>query len=119
MRIAGDVDCIEVHNGRNVDERYDEKQKAAYQEVYAANPSVKPIIGSDAHCFFEIGRNDVVTEGFVLREDFPECLSMAKFESNPCHRAAHGATRVVRVIKMVKGGDFSGISRILSRKLSR
>lgn len=119
IRIADDVDCIEIHNGRNADNLYDDEQEMAYQEVSKVNPSIKPIIGCDAHCFFEVGRNYVMTEMPILRDCFPECLSMAKFEFSSCHRLAHSATRVARAVKMIKGGDFNGIARVLSRKLSR
>ena len=119
IRIAGDVDCVEVHNGRNAEERFDDEQEAAYSQVAALNPDVRRVIGCDAHCDFEVGRNVVVTEAAVTREAFPACLDGAAFEASPCHPKAHGATRKARLVKMVKGGDFHGIARVLARKLSR
>ena len=119
FRIAFDVDCIETHNGRNVDARFDDEQEAAYAQAAAINPDIRRVIGCDAHCPFEIGRNVVVTESPITREEFPRCLDGALFEPSFCHPWAHGATRVARLIKMVKGGDLRGIARILTRKLSR
>lgn len=119
MRIAPDVDCVEVHNGRNVDPRYDVEQEAAYGQVAAINPGARRVVGCDAHCPFEVGRNAVVTESPITRDGFPACLDAATFETSLCHPRAHGATRIARLVKMIQGGDFSGIARVLSRKFSR
>lgn len=119
LRIASDVDCIEVHNGRNVEACYDGEQEAAFQQAAAINPNIRRIVGCDAHCAFEIGRNVVVTGCPITREAFPSCLDGAVFETNPCHPKAHAATRKARLLKMIKGGDFRGIARVLARKLSR
>lgn len=119
LRIAPDVDCIEVHNGRNVEARFDEEQERAYEQASAINPAIRRVIGCDAHCFFEVGRNTVVTDAPVTREGFPACLDGARFEGSPCHPLAHGTTRLARLVKLIAGGDFREISRILARKLSR
>lgn len=118
LRIANDVDCIEVHNGRNAEERFDARQESAYEQAAALNPSIRRVIGCDAHCDFEVGRNVVVTGDVVTRDNFPACLDKAAFESSPCHPKAHGTTRKARLVKMIKGGDFHGIARVLARKLS-
>lgn len=119
LRIAADVDCIEVHNGRNVEVRYDDEQEAAFRQAVAINPNIRRVVGCDAHCDFEVGRNVVITEAPVTREGFPACLDRAVFVTNPCHPKAHGATRKARLIKMIGGGDIRGIARVLARKLSR
>ncbi len=119
LRIAADVDCIEVHNGRNVEARYDDEQEAAFQQAAAINPSIRRVVGCDAHCDFEVGRNVVTAEAPITREGFPACLDEALFEVHPCHPKAHRATRKARLIKMIKGGDIRGIARVLARKLSR
>ena len=119
LRIAEDVDCIEVHNGRNVEVRYDHEQELAFKEASVVNPSIRRVIGCDAHCIFEVGRNIVITDGPVIRDNFPACLNGAVFEGKSCHPLAHCTTRVVRFFKLIAGGDLREISRILARKLSR
>jgi predicted metal-dependent phosphoesterase TrpH len=119
LRVACDVDCVEVHNGRNIDQRFDEEQEVAYEQVARINPDAKRVIGCDAHCFFEIGRNVVITDSPISRGSFPTCLGSAVFESSAFLPLAHRTTKLVRLIKMVKGGDFRGIARVLARKLSR
>lgn len=115
LSVAENVACVEVHNGRNVDSRYDDMQEIAYEEVFAINPFAKRIVGCDAHCFFEIGRNTVVTESLITRDTFPLCLDKAVFDCSQCHPLAHCTTRIVRFLKMIVGGDFNGVSRVLFR----
>lgn len=113
-RVAGEVDCIEVHNGRNADPSFDEEQERIANEL-----GIPAVIGADAHCFFEVGRNAVVTSAPFTREGFAETLSSASFEPSPCHPLAHAATRAVRVLKMVSRGDFGGVRRALVRRFAR
>lgn len=119
LRIASEIDCIEVHNGRNAECRYDDEQEAAYLQAAAINPHIRRIVGCDAHCSFEVGRNVVTTCLPVTRERFPECLDEADYEKSPCHPKAHATTRKVRLLKMLEGGDLRGIARVLARKFSR
>lgn len=119
LRIAAEVDCIEVHNGRNADSFYDAMQEQAWREVVAINPSARRVVGCDAHCFFEVGRNWVETASPVRREGFPVVLDGAKLHASPCHPFAHPATRVVRVFRMLVRGDFSGLRRAVLRRATR
>lgn len=119
LRIAPEIDCIEVHNGRNAERRYDDEQEAAYMQAAAINPHIRRIVGCDAHCSFEVGRNVVSSYVPVTRECFPECLDEADYETSPCHLKAHATTRKVRLLKMLEGGDLRGITRVLARKFSR
>ena len=119
LRIAGDIDCIEVHNGRNIEDYFDDEQENAYAQAAAVNPSIRRVVGCDAHCDFEVGRNVMTTEAAIVREYFPACLDGASFDVSSCHPKAHASTRKARLVKMIKGGDFHGIARVLARKLSR
>lgn len=118
LRIAADIDCIEIHNGRNIEACFDEEQEMAYIQAAQINPSIRRVIGCDAHCFFEVGRNTVVTDKPVTKETFPQCLDNALFEPSACHLLAHRTTRFTRLVKLIVGGDFHEIYRALARKLS-
>lgn len=113
-RLKSEFDCMEVHNGRNVDPSY-----SSVQSSIATNLGVPGVVGGDSHCFFEVGRNVCVTEEPFVRESFARVLGSAHYEVSSCHPLAHAATRAVRLIKLIGKGDFRGIHRILARKLAR
>lgn len=113
-RLASEFDCMEVHNGRNLNASYSERQAEIAGELGA--PAV---VGGDSHCFFEVGRNVCVTDENFTRESFGRMLSSARFETSACHPFAHAATRLVRLVKMIGRGDFRGVQRVLTRKLAR
>ncbi|MRX82332.1 PHP domain-containing protein [Eggerthella guodeyinii] len=111
-RNASLIDCVEIHNGRNA--------KAGFSHVQAriaSEEGLSPIIGCDAHCFFEIGRNVCVSDAPFTRKRFNETLASSRFEPSDCMRAAHGVTALVRLTKMLFEGRFDEIHRILRGKL--
>lgn len=113
-RLACEFDCMEVHNGRNVNSEYSAKQEAIAREL-----EIPAVVGGDSHCFFEVGRNVCVTDELFTCERFSSTLSNAQFETSTCHPLAHVATRFVRLAKLIGRGDIRGIHRILARKLTR
>lgn len=119
LRIAHEVDCVEVHNGRNISEGFDCRQQKAYESVREINRFVLPVIGCDAHAFFEIGRNFVVTDTPFSRENFHAVLKDAHFEPSACIEFSHTTTKLVRLLKMLRKRDFDGIRGVLHRKLAR
>lgn len=115
MRVASSVDCIEIHNGRNSSPAYDAEQEAAYEMVARCNPRVRKVVGEDAHCFFEIGRNYVELDEPLARDGFPANLEGAVLHRSTCHPLAHFTTRLVRALKMVNRGDFGALYRAVFR----
>ena len=117
-RIASLVDLMEVHNGRNIDPSYSDRQR----EI-ADSYGLRHIVGSDAHTAMEIGRNYCESEASLSEPLTPEgllqWLESASFITAPCLTAAHKKTRRDRVRKMLRKGDFRGIYRAFKRKLNK
>ena len=114
QRIQQDVDCIEIHNGRNVEAWYDARQQAVCERVGAL-----PVVGEDAHCFFEVGRNIIEMPSSQDTASFLQALRSPEvvFQRRPCIGLAHRVTKFVRLGKMIAKGDVHGIQRILYRRL--
>lgn len=108
-----DIDLIEIHNGRNVEKKYDEKQLEISKKL-----GIRKIIGSDAHTFFELGRNYVELSS-IKKENFLKEIEKANFYQKKCLKIAHQVTKVVRLIKMIEMGDLVGIQRIITNKCKR
>ena len=106
------IHCIEIHNGRNISKEYDVKQKEI-ADKYA----ILPVIGSDAHTIFEIGRNYIqISKIPDTPTNFLEALRNAEFKSKECLKFCHTLTKFARVIKFIERGDFSGLYRVIHRK---
>lgn len=111
------IDCVEVHNGRNISLDYDVRQKNISEKY-----GIKPVIGSDAHTTLEIGRNYmecIYPEQILNCDDFKECISSCKFHTKKCMRIAHKITVLAKIIKLVRKGEFYEIYRIISKKIKR
>lgn len=109
-----DIDFIEVHNGRNINEKFSVKQNEIAEKY-----NLRKIIGSDAHTFFEIGRNYVLTNKKIISNKILENYENVEFVKKKCIKFAHSWTKVARIITMIGKGDFSGICRIINRKSKR
>lgn len=107
-------DFIEIHNGRNISDKYSEKQKSIQE-----NLGVQPIIGSDAHTFIELGRNYIEIE-YTNIEDFKNnmqtIIEKAKFHKKECIKFAHTITKFARVIKMIEKGEFNELYRAVFKR---
>lgn len=112
-RIYKDVDFIEKYNGRNVSDDF-----SIEQENIANKYKLRKIVGSDAHVFFEIGRNYCVVDSYE-RNKIIECIENAVFVEKKCIKFAHTCTKFIRLFKMIRKGDFSEIVRIIKRKVNR
>lgn len=113
------IDCIEVHNGRNISTKYDVKQKEIAEKY-----GIKPVIGSDAHTTMEIGRNymecDMGCEQVTLTaENFKACIPRFQFHSCECLFMAHKMTVVVKLIKLLRKGEFHELFKAIPKKIKR
>lgn len=107
------IDLIEIHNGRNVLEEYSSKQKKIQEEL-----GIVPVIGSDAHTFFEIGRNYIIMER-PTRNTLIKNISKGEFVSKKCVKLSHSITKFVKIIKLVGKGEMNELYRIVKRKCTR
>lgn len=112
-RVANDIDCIEVHNGRNISAEYDAKQKAIAEQY-----NLPQIIGCDAHCFFEVGRNYVESAEPFTKENFLNNLASSTFHGSQCLSIAHTGTKLVRGTRILRKEGVGGILRVLNRKIA-
>ena len=113
------IDCIEVHNGRNVSTEYDVKQKEIAEKY-----GIKPVIGSDAHTTMEIGRNymecDVESVGRALTaEYFKSCIPEFQFHFSECLMIAHKITIGAKLLKLLRKGEFHELYRVVSKGIKR
>lgn len=107
------IDCIEVHNGRNIKKEYSKKQKEISEKY-----NITPIVGSDAHTIFEIGRNYIMLnkESTLTRDNFIETIKNADFNCKPCINWIHNYTKIIKLLKLLLRGDLNGIYKIIRKK---
>ncbi len=108
------IDFIEVHNGRNISENFD-----IIQNKIAEKYDLCKIIGSDAHTFFELGRNYILTENKITSNNILDNYNNVQFVSKKCIKFAHRWTRVARILTMLGKGDIHELFRIINRKCKR
>lgn len=111
------IDCIEIHNGRNVSTEYDIKQKEIADKY-----GIKPVIGSDAHTTVEIGRNymecDMGCKDYVMTAKyFKSCIPKFQFHPTGCLMIAHKITIGVKFIKLLRKGEFHELYRVISKRI--
>ncbi len=108
-----DIDFIEVHNGRNREAFYDDRQN----EI-AGRYGIKKIVGGDAHTFFELGRNYVITGKPIRGRLKVADIYGAKFVCSDFLPIAIECTRVAKAVKMIMRGDFYGLFRAVNKKIT-
>lgn len=108
------IDFIEVHNGRNISKKFDIKQNEIAEKY-----NLCKIIGSDAHTFFELGRNNVLTENKITEQTILENYKNVKFVQKECIGFAHKWTKLARILTMIGKGDFRGLFGIINKKCRR
>lgn len=112
-RIYKDVDLIECHNGRNIREEYSFKQN----EIADKYKIIK-VVGSDAHTFYEVGRNYCLVNS-ISRDNLVDEIKNADFCKKKCIKFAHFNTKIARLFKIIKGGKWNELSRIINKKFKR
>lgn len=110
-KIVEQVDFIECHNGRNVKESYSERQNELAEKY-----NLRKIIGSDAHTFYEVGRNYCLVNS-INRENIKNEIEHSTFHKSRCVKLAHQNTKVARIIKIIKGGKWNELSGIINKKI--
>ncbi len=113
-RIYKNVDLIECHNGRNI-----KKEFSVKQNQIANKYNLIKVVGSDAHTFYEIGRNYCITSEVVTKNNIKEMINKSNFKMKKSIKFAHFNTRVVRLLKLIKGGKWNELSRIINKRLKR
>lgn len=109
-----DIDFIEVHNGRNISKEYDKKQNEIAEKY-----NLTKIIGSDAHTFFELGRNYIVTKNKITIDELRNNYKDIEFNEKKCINLAHNCTKLAKIITFISKGDFYGIIRVIKKKFKR
>ena len=110
-----DIDCIEIHNGRNVSMDFSARQLEIAQRY-----NIRQVIGSDAHTLIEVGRNYMNIRNIPsCREDFIREIKDAEFVTVKCVSISHKITIFVKLFKLVLGGKFFEIYKIFIQKISQ
>mgnify|MGYP004517729865 FL=1 len=106
------IDCIECYNGRNISDRY-----ALKQTEIAEKYGLTSVIGSDAHTVFEIGRNYMIVNCIPdSPKNFKRALENVTFHKKKCLQFSHNITKVVKLFRIVKKGNFNEIYRIIEKR---
>ncbi len=114
IKLKDKFDFIEIHNGRNILGEYSEKQKKIQEKL-----GITPIIGSDSHTFFELGRNYVeieYTNIWNFKNNMKSIIEKSNFHKKKCIKFSHTITKFVRVIKVIGKGEFNELYRIIFKR---
>lgn len=109
-----DIELIECFNGRNIEDIYEIRQNKIAEKINKTK-----VIGSDAHTWFEIGRNTMKIKEFMNQKEFINNIKNAEFSKSKCIKFAHTITKIEKIIKIILKGEFNEISRIITRKFKR
>lgn len=113
MEFKDRVQLIEVHNGRNRSKQYTLEQKRIGEQVGAV-----PVVGEDAHCFFELGRNYLILPDFYDKRSFLCAISAPlAIHTSESMNIAHFVTKCVRAYKMAKEGRYNELYRAIKKKI--
>ncbi|HWO76921.1 MAG TPA: PHP domain-containing protein [Bacillus sp. (in: firmicutes)] len=108
------IDIIEMHNGRNIKQCFSD-----YQLNIANKFNKTKSVGSDAHTFFELGRNYNIIESFSNQKEFLTNLNNSSFVKKDCIKLAHDVTKIVKIIKLFRKGKINEIYRIINKRYRR
>ncbi len=113
-RFNDKIDCIEIHNGRNIDKTYDRIQQEMAEKYH-----IFGVVGSDAHTIIEIGRNYMVIDcldSTLTSNNFIAVLKQGTIVEKKCIKIAHYITAIVKIFKMIRKGQFNEVYHIIYRK---
>ena len=105
------IHFIEV---QNILTKFGEKQNDIANKY-----NITKICGSDAHTFFEIGRNYVITDKQINSDNIMELKNKFILKEKKCIKVSHTCTKIARIIKMIGKGEFYEIYRIINKRFER
>ena len=106
---------LECYNGRNISDTYEMKQTEIAQKY-----DLNFVIGSDAHTVWEIGRNYMMVNCIPdSPENFKQAIKCATFHKRKCLKFSHKITKMVKLLRMLKKGNFNEIYRIIKKRFGR
>lgn len=108
--IVDEVDLMESYNGRNIKKYYQQKQKHIVREN-----NLVGVVGSDAHTFYELGRNYCLLKS-TNKDEIVKSINDGLFFTKSCIKYAHFNTKIAKVIQLVKRRDINGLCRIINNK---
>ncbi|MEK4424506.1 PHP domain-containing protein [Solibacillus sp. FSL K6-1523] len=109
------IDLIEIHNGRNSESYFSEKQFLIAKKY----PKLQRLVGSDAHTFFELGRNYNLIPNFRNAEQFMRSVPSVVHVKQPCIPQAYKVTKWVTAIKKLRQGHFTEVRMMLFGKVKQ
>jgi len=96
------IQCIEIFNGRTLN-----IQDLEMQQTFSKHFNLPGLVGSDAHTFFEIGRNYMILPDFMENpNDFINAITKAEIHTAHCLHLSHLTTKFERGIKFIFTGQF-------------
>lgn len=110
------IDCIEIHNGRNIFPECDVRQKEIAEKY-----NLQAVVGSDAHTWLEIGRNYMICRDMKLdsAEAFKIAVNEFVFRESNCLRISHQITKIVKLLKIAEKGNFRELYGIVIRNIKK
>ena len=109
------IDCIECYNGRNISDTYEIKQTEIADKY-----NLDSVVGSDAHTVWEIGRNYMMVNCIPdSPETFKQAIKCATFHKKKCLKFSHKITKLVKLLRMLKKGNFNEIYRVIKKRFGR
>ena len=116
-KLAPVTDFIEIYNGRNIENSFSQKQQETADKYTDPSQTVR-VAGSDAHAWFEVGRNYMISDSYDTNSpsEFKEAMRAAERKTAPCSAFSHFHTKIVRLFKLLLKGNFNELYRIILRK---
>ena len=109
------IDCIEVHNGRNIDIKYDKKQNEIADKY-----NLRKVIGGDIHTWIEIGKDYIESDiNPETPTKFIKAIEQSHFICSPVVPIAHKFTVIDRLLSFIQRRDFNGLYRTIVTRLKK
>lgn len=112
--ISSLIDFIEVYNGRCY--LPDDNAKA---ELLASKFGTGRIFGSDAHTLYELRYNIVEVSKELTRANFKSVFKDASLLNAKTHGWAQNYTRAIKLLRVVRKGEFDEVCGIIGRRCGR